>query len=164
MAPEWARAVRPQVPVLFAVSIAVTQYFHASVDAQGAAYATGVLVLMASAAVAATLTDWNKGISKRVLICITTLLFIYTTLANVIERPEGLYMDSFFIWAILFVSFVSRLRRSTGLRISKVVVDEQAEAILQAAMGVQLKSLSKGIAQEMPGTIRLVAHHPGNLE
>jgi hypothetical protein len=164
MAPDWARAMRPLVLVLFAVSLAVTQYFHASVDAQGAAYATGVLVLMASAAVAVTLTDWNKGIVKRVLLCIITLLFIYTTLANVIERPEGLHIASFFIWAILFVSFVSRLRRSTELRISKVVVDEQAEAILQEAMGVASKSLSSDIAQKMPGTIRLVAHHPGNLE
>ncbi len=163
MAPDWARAMRPLVLVLFVVSLGVTQYFKASVDAQGAAYATGVLVLMASAAVAVTLTDWKKGLLKRSVLCVITVLFIYTTLANIIERPEGLHIASFFIWAILFVSFVSRLRRSTELRITKVVVDEQAEEILQEAIGAA-KLLSANSGQKLPGPIRLVAHHPGNLE
>ena len=165
MAPDWARAMRPLVLVLFVVSIVVTHYFRASVDAQGAAYATGVLVLMASAAIAVTLTDWAKSASKRVMLTLITLLFIYTTLANVIERPEGLHIASFFIWAIIFLSFVSRLKRSTELRIKKVVVDEQAEAILQEAMGVGSSSLSTGDTQQkLPGKIRLVAHHPGHLD
>lgn len=165
MAPDWARAMRPLVLVLFVVSLAVTHYFRASVDAQGAAYATGVLVLMASAAVAVTLTDWKTSVVRRVMLTFITILFIYTTLANVIERPEGLHIASFFIWAIIFVSFISRLRRSTELRIKKVVVDEQAEAILQEAMGVGGTQLSSGnLGQKLPGTIRLVAHHPGNFD
>ncbi len=165
MAPDWARAMRPLVLVLFFVSLAVTHYFHASVDAQGAAYATGVLVLMTSAAAAVTLTDWQKGAVKRILLCIITLLFIYTTLANVIERPEGLHIASFFILAIIFVSFISRLRRSTELRISKVVVDEKAEEIIREAMGIGSQAFgSPDCPQQLPGTIRLVAHHPGSLD
>ncbi len=52
MAPEWAKARRPLVIFFALVSFAVTLKFNASVDAQGSAYATGVLVLMTSAAIA----------------------------------------------------------------------------------------------------------------
>ena len=59
MAPEWARASRPLVLVFMTVSVAVTLLFRANVDAQGGAYATGVLVLITSAASAVTISVWN---------------------------------------------------------------------------------------------------------
>ena len=52
MAPDWARATRPLVTLITAIAFFVTILFDADVDAQGGAYATGVLVLMTSGCIA----------------------------------------------------------------------------------------------------------------
>src|SRR6185312_984977 len=130
MAPEWARANRPLVLVLVATAAVVTLHFRASVDAQGAAYATGVLVLMTSAAVAVTLSARRRRQRVRTLaFSAVVLVFLYTTIANVVERPDGLRIAALFIAAILFVSFISRFRRSTELRATTVKFDDTAHAL-----------------------------------
>src|SRR5246127_2149092 len=105
MAPEWTRAIRPLVLIYTAIGFALTLLFRADVDAQGGAYATGVLVLMTFAAVAVTLSVW-RGAHPVAGICfaLVTLVFIYTTLVNVIERPDGLKIGAFFIAAIVLSS------------------------------------------------------------
>jgi hypothetical protein len=118
MAPEWARASRPLVLVFVAVAFFVTARFHADVDAQGGAYATGVLVLITSAACAVTLSAWNTR--GRWPFLLVAVIFVYTTAMNIWERPEGLKISCFFIATIMFTSFVSRATRSTELRITGV--------------------------------------------
>src|SRR5439155_14971278 len=115
MAPEWARASRPSVLVFTGVAFTVTILFRASVDAQGGAYATGVLVLMTSAACAVTISLWSQPLRWPFLLI--AFVFVYTTLLNIHERPEGIKIASFFIGAMIFTSILSRALRSTELRI-----------------------------------------------
>jgi len=118
MAPEWARASRPLVLVFVAVAFFVTGRFHADVDAQGGAYATGVLVLITSAACAVTISSWKTR--ARWPFLLVALIFVYTTAMNIFERPEGLKISCIFIASMMFTSFVSRATRSTELRITGV--------------------------------------------
>jgi hypothetical protein len=90
MAPRWAAAVRPLVLIISAVAFLITIVFRANVDAQGGAYATGVLVLITSAAVAVTLSAIRHRRRARAAgFAVTTAIFAYTTVVNVIERPGG---------------------------------------------------------------------------
>ena len=134
MAPDWARAVRPLVLVYTAIACAITILFRADVEAQGGAYATGVLVLMSSAAVAVTLSvrrrGWTRGVWAFGAI---TSVFLYTTVANVIERPEGIKIASFFIGSIILTSLVSRVWRSTELRMERIEIDETAQRFIADA-------------------------------
>jgi hypothetical protein len=135
MAPEWARASRPLVLVITVISFAVTLIFQADVDQQGGAYATGVLVLMTSAAIAVALASYRKGGNWQAFLVIA-LIFVYTTIQNIHERPEGIKIASFFILTIVLASLISRVWRSTELRVERVELDDEArEFIKEAAKG-----------------------------
>jgi hypothetical protein len=131
MAPDWARAVRPLVLVYLAVAIAITVIFEANVDAQAGAYATGVLAMMTSAAVAVALAAWYGG-SKRgaIVFGFVTLVFVYALVANEIQRPDGLLIALFFIVCIVLTSLVSRVWRTTELRTERVEMDEEAQRFI----------------------------------
>jgi amino acid permease len=134
MAPDWARSTRPLVLLLTLIAGIVTFLFDADVDAQAGAYATGVLALMTSAAVAVTLTEWRRGHrGAAVFFGLITVVFGYTIVVTVVERPEGLIIALLFIALILVVSVGSRVRRSTELRVQRVVLDPAAEKLLAAA-------------------------------
>ncbi|HET7036204.1 MAG TPA: hypothetical protein VFI42_11035, partial [Thermomicrobiaceae bacterium] len=147
MAPEWTRAVRPLVVIFIAIAFAITLIFDASVDKQGAAYATGVLVLMTSGAIAVTLSV--ADLRRRWLILafgFIAAVFVYTTIANVFERPDGVKIAVFFIGTIVIMSLVSRVWRVRELRVTEIEVDPPAERFIADAAGL--------------GTLRVIAHDP----
>jgi hypothetical protein len=132
MAPEWAGAVRPLVLVLTTIAFAITWVFNADVDAQGGAYATGVLVLITSAAVAVTLAARRAGQHKKAIgFGLVALVFAYTTVDNIVERPDGVKIGGLFIAAIIAVSIASRLFRAFELRTTRVEIDATAEMFLR---------------------------------
>ncbi|MCT4357033.1 amino acid transporter [Streptomyces sp. Je 1-79] len=132
MAPHWARAVRPMVIVFTLVAFLVTWIFDADVDAQGGAYATGVLVLICSAAIAVTIAarkagqrGWTVGFA------VISAVFLYTTVVNVIERPDGVKIGACFIAGIILISLLSRLGRAFELRVTHIELDEMAKRFIQ---------------------------------
>ena len=147
MAPDWARLTRPLVIVFIAIAFVITVLFRADVNAQGGAYATGVLVLILSASVAVTVSARKRGAHKAAVgFGIISAIFGYTTVANVIERPDGVKIASFFILAIVVVSLVSRAKRSTELRVSSVDFDPLAWRLVEE--------------EAREGTFRIIAHDP----
>lgn len=131
MAPDWARATRPLVLVFTAICFIVTIFFQADVAAQGGAYATGVLMLMTSAAIAVTISAWRRNEKKWVIFLIISIIFVYTTGVNIIEQPEGIKIASLFIIGIIITSLISRALRSTEVRIDSIEFDEQAESFIE---------------------------------
>ncbi|WP_196814551.1 APC family permease [Nocardia sp. BMG111209] len=131
MAPEWARTTRPLVLVFAVIAFGITWYFRADVDAQGGAYATGVLVLITSAAIAVTLSAARKRQRLRVVgFGLVAAVFVYTTILNIFERPEGVQLASLFVLAIIVVSLVSRVRRAFELRAIEVTFDDKAAFLI----------------------------------
>jgi hypothetical protein len=147
MAPEWSRAIRPLVLIFTGICFLVTLAFDANVDAQAGAYATGVLALMTSATVAVTLAAW-KSKDRRAMVGygVVSAVFVYALLVNVSTQPEGLKISLFFIGAILAVSVVSRLWRTTELRVESVEFDDAAVQMVESMASV--------------GEVRFIANHP----
>jgi len=170
MAPRWVAYSRPLVLILFVVDVIVTVAFKANVEAQGGAYATGVLVLILSAAIAVALAFWyeareNKTARARptlysLIFGALTLIFAFTLIDNVIERPDGVIIAAFFIVAILILSAISRAYRSTEFRVTELhFEDENSLALWHSIIGkkvhlVPLKSFSRRALAEKAKEIR----------
>src|SRR5262247_456529 len=131
MAPQWAALSRPLVLALFAVDVIITLIFRADVEAQSGAYATGVLVLILSAAFAATLTLWReRRWALAFYTAILCLVFAYTLLDNCVERPDGLIIGTIFTVVLMLVCAVSRSIRSVELRIPHgYFIDAESERL-----------------------------------
>lgn len=118
MAPRWAALSRPLILVLFAIDIVITLVFRASVEAQSGAYATGVLVLILSAAFAATLALWReRSWGLAFYMGFLLLVFAYTLADNCLERPDGLIIGTVFTLLLILTCGLSRSIRSVEFRI-----------------------------------------------
>ena len=134
MAPRWTAFARPLVVVLFIIDLIVTFVFNADVDRQSGAYATGVLVIILSAAIAAaialyreereaprSLSQLSTGINWGSLFCwIIAAVFAYALVQNVRERPDGIIIGSIFIVTLIVVSIISRYLRQGELRVRRL--------------------------------------------
>ncbi|HVJ69282.1 MAG TPA: hypothetical protein VM510_14955, partial [Caulifigura sp.] len=131
MAPRWAEATGPLVILLTGINWLVTWLFEASVKAQGGAYATGVMVLMTSAAIAVIIDKWNHRSGHWLVrmpwhFVLIAILFLYTTtmiirhvelnVATGENYPRGITIAACFIGIIITLSIISRTIRSTELR------------------------------------------------
>ena len=150
MAPEWMRATRPLTLIFTAIAFLVTIAFHADVEAQAGAYATGVLALMTSATVAVTLSAKRAGQTKMMVgFGIVCAIFVYTTAVTLIKDPQGLKIALIFIGAIVVLSLLSRVYRTTELRAGEFNIDAKAQEIIEEAAR---------------GHIRIVANHPNERD
>ncbi len=128
MAPRWTAYRRPLVLVLFFISVIVTIIFKANVEAQGGAYATGVLALMLSAAIAVAialrrkpedcLPNHERSILKSNYFWLVAAVFAFTFVDNIIERHDGIIISAVFILVVLIISAISRYQRATELRVA----------------------------------------------
>nr|WP_241981722.1 amino acid transporter [Cryobacterium sp. TMT1-19] len=135
MAPEWSRAVRPVVLVYTGISILITIGFNADVNAQAGAYATGILAMMVSGAVAVTISAIRRHQRRAsVAFTILTLILLYALGENILEKPDGIAISAFFILGIIVVSLVSRVSRTTELRVETVELDEQARRFITESL------------------------------
>jgi hypothetical protein len=127
MAPGWGRAVRPVVLVYTAISIGITIAFGADVNAQAGAYATGILAMMVSGAVAVTISAFRARQHKAgAAFTVLTLVLLYALGANVVEKPDGIAISAAFIAGIVVVSLISRVTRTTELRVDRIEFDDTA--------------------------------------
>ena len=148
MAPDWSRAVRPVVLVYTAISVLITIGFKADVNAQAGAYATGILAMMVSGAIAVTISAMKaKQRGPAVGFSLLTLVMLYALAANVVEKPDGIAISAFFILGIIAVSLVSRVSRTTELRVHSIEFDDDARRFVTDTLAFD-------------GRINLIANRP----
>jgi hypothetical protein len=148
MAPDWSRAVRPVVLVYTAISILITIGFNADVNAQAGAYATGILAMMVSGAVAVTISAARRKKRRAAVgFAVLTAVLLYALAANVIAKPDGIAISGFFILGIIAISLVSRVSRTTELRVDRIEFDDTARRFITDSL-------------EFDGRLNLIANRP----
>jgi hypothetical protein len=99
----------------------------------------------ASVAVALSIRRQHQR-RKTVRFVIISFVFVYTFLNTILRQPDGIRIAACFIAGIIVVSLVSRVWRSTELRVTNVVLDETAKRFIEEA--------------SQHGPVRVIANHP----
>jgi hypothetical protein len=179
MAPRWVVYGRPLILILFVADVIVTIVFDANVEAQGGAYATGVLVLILSAAIAVALAFWREAAAAgtnrnrfrlfSLLFWLLAVVFAFTLVDNVIERPDGVIIASFFIAAVVVLSGISRALRSIELRVTAISFrDDESLRLWRSIIGkkvnlVPLRTASRKARRRKTAEIRRFYAVEGSL-
>ena len=117
MSPAWIEYRRPLVLVLTGICLIVNWVFEADVEAQGGAYATGVLVLMTMDTFAVLLAEKASPIVNWAF-RVVLVVFVYVLVVNSAERPDGFKIAGIFILTVVVASIWSRWRRASELRVA----------------------------------------------
>jgi hypothetical protein len=113
------------------ISVGITIAFGADVNAQAGAYATGILAMMVSGAVAVTISALrHKQRGATAGFAVLTLILLYALGDNIIEKPDGIAISAVFIAGIIVVSLISRVSRTTELRAERIEFDEAARKFI----------------------------------
>jgi hypothetical protein len=129
------------------INLYVTVVFRASVTAQRGAYAASVLVLMSSAALAALLDRWQRRSGPWLwrmpwFYLLVTAGFSFASLVVMAANLEGLKIAFWFILAIVLISLLSRVVRSTELRFEGFQFkDEQSKLLWECMEDLQIPVL-----------------------
>jgi hypothetical protein len=87
--------------------------------------------MMVSGAIAVTISAARRRRRlTAVAFAVLTLVLLYALGANVIEKPDGIAISLLFILAIVVVSLLSRVTRTTELRAERIEFDEEARRFI----------------------------------
>jgi len=75
-------------------------------------------------------------------------VLVYTTIANIFERPDGVKIASVFILAIIVTSVASRAHRATELRVTGIDFDDRARDLVSAAAAAGAINLIANMPQQ----------------
>ena len=109
--------------------------FNADVNAQAGAYATGILTMMVSGAIAVTITEKRRRNRSAAFGCVMlTFILLYALVSNIIDKPDGIAISGMFIAGIIALSVVSRVSRTTELRADAIEFDGAARRFIDDSL------------------------------
>jgi hypothetical protein len=92
---------------------------------------TGILAMTVSGAVA--VTAWSLRHKRRwatIGFSVLTLVLTYAISVNVIAKPDGIAISGVFIAGIILISVISRVSRTTELRVDRIDFDLRARRFI----------------------------------
>jgi hypothetical protein len=102
------------------VAVAASLFGNLTMPEAGA-YATGILAMMVSWALAVTVWAFRPPQARRhSRVAMLTVVLGYALVVNIIEKPDDIAISGLFIAGIILVSLISRVSRATGPRVGSI--------------------------------------------